>query len=86
MYKLRATYCNPKPAITCGIAEDKRAVSIHRKDALAAQLCKEAPSAMVGQNKVPSSAAVPREKFNPTGVNESENTFVGSEQEQILNA
>lgn len=48
MYKLRATYCNPKPAITCGIAEDKRAVSIHRKDALAAQLCKEAPSAMVG--------------------------------------
>lgn len=78
------SYCNPKPAITCGIAEEKRAISIHRKPALATQVCRKAPSAMVGQNKVPSSAGVPREKFKPTGVNESENICVCSEQEQIL--
>lgn len=86
MYNLRAKYCNPKLAITCGIAEDKRAISIHSKAALATQVCRKAPSAMVRQNKVHSSAAVPREKFNPTGVSESENISVCSEEEQILYA
>lgn len=35
MYNLRANYCNPKLAITGGIAENKRAISIHSKAGLA---------------------------------------------------
>lgn len=38
---------------------------------------------MVGQNKAPSSAAVPGKRSTPQ-VNESENISVCSEQEQIL--